>query len=395
MSQAIAVEIDPFSREFLADPYRYHDQLREAGPLLWFPQYQVYGVARYAEARQVMADWETFCSSRGVGLADFAKEEPWRTPSLLLERDPPLHAITRNVMNKVVALPRLKALAEEWRSEARAIIAPLIERGHFDAATDLAEQFPLRIFPRTLGLPDGGEAHLLQYATSVFNGFGPRNDILIESQRDMDAALQWIGAACQYENLAPGRWGRDVHDFAAQAGLEVQDRALLVRSFLSAGVDTTINGIANLIHGFATNPDQWQRLRQDRTLLKRAFDEGLRWEGTVQAFFRTTTKPVDIAGITVPEGAKIISFLAAANRDPRQWADADAFDIGRSTSGHLGFGFGIHQCLGQMIARLEAEIVMDVLLDSVAAIRPAGPVERRLNNTLFAIAKLPIEVDPV
>jgi 4-methoxybenzoate monooxygenase (O-demethylating) len=390
-----AIELDPFSRSFLRDPYHYHEQLREAGPLLWFPQYQVYGVARYGEARQVMLDWETFCSSRGVGLTDFAREDPWRKPSLLLERDPPLHSVIRGVMNKVVALPRLRKLAEEWRREARGMVTRLVERQSFDAATDLAEQFPLRIFPRTLGLPEGGEQHLLQYATSVFNGFGPRNDILLESQQGLDAALQWIGEACRYENLAPGRWGRDVHDMAAEAGLAEEDRELLVRSFLSAGVDTTISGIANLIHGFATHPDQWQRLRGDRSLLKRAFDEGLRWEGTVQAFFRTTTRPVEIARSVVPEGAKIISFLASANRDPRQWADPDAFDISRSTSGHLGFGFGIHQCLGQMVARMEAEIVLEALLETVAVFRPAGAPVRRLNNTLFALASLPVVIEPV
>jgi len=392
MPKPATIDIDPFAEEALADPYRFHRDLREAGPVLWFPRYGVFGVARYAEVREVFGDWETFCSSRGVGLTDFAREQPWRKPSLLLERDPPVHTFTRGIMNKVVALPRLKRLAEGWRQVAAELVENLHQRGEFDAVTDLAEQFPLRIFPQMLGLPSGGEEHLMAYATSVFNAFGPRNATFLESQIGLEPALQWIAEACRYENLSPGGWGRDVHHFAEEAGMDVADRELLVRSFLSAGVDTTINGIGNLLHAFSLHPEQWALLRQDRSLLKKAFDEGLRWQGTAQVFFRTTTRPTQIADVAIPEGAKILVFIAAANRDPRHWQDAESFDIARSVSGHVGFGYGIHQCLGQMIARQEAEVVLEALVDRVVTISPAGPPVRRLNKTLFAMRNLPVMV---
>ena len=394
MDRAAEVLVDPFSNEVLGDPYAFHPQMRDAGPVLWFPHYQVFGVARYAEVKEVLSDWQTYCSSRGVGLADFSRETPWRTPSLLLERDPPLHSATRTVMNKVVALPRLKKLADQWRVVARDLIDDLVAKRSFDAVQDLAEQFPLRIFPDTLGLVQEGRENLLIYATSTFNAFGPRNEVFLESQIGIEPALAWIAEACLYENLAPGGWGRDVHDFAAEAGLPKEYGALLVRSFLSAGVDTTINGIGNLLHAFSLHPQEWQKLRSDRALLKRAFEEGLRWQGTAQAFFRTTTRDVDLAGVRIPEGSKIIAFLGAANRDPRHWPDADRFDISRQTSGHVGFGFGIHQCLGQMIARQESEVVLEVLSERVASITPAGEPQRRLNNTLFAMKSLPVTVEP-
>lgn len=392
VEQPAAMDVDPFSMEVLSDPYAYHDLLRDAGPVLWFPQYGVYGVARHAEVKAVLSDWETFCSSRGVGLADFARETPFRTPSLLLERDPPLHTKARSVMNKVVALPRLKALADEWRGVARELVEAAVGRGSFDAVTDIAEQFPLHIFPETIGLPEEGRHHLLTYATSVFNAFGPRNAVFEESQVGIEDSVAWIAEACRYENLAAGKWGRDVHHFAAEAGLAEAERELLVRSLLSAGVDTTINGIGNMIHAFATHPEEWTKLRADRSLTKRAFEEALRWESTAQSFFRTTTRAVEIGGVAIPEGAKIIAFLAAANRDPRQWQDPDRFDISRVASGHVGFGFGIHQCLGQMIARQEAEVVLEALADRVKTLRLAGHPRRRINNTLFALQNMPVEV---
>ena len=149
-----------------------------------------------------------------------------------------------------------------------------------------------------------------------------------------------------------------------------------------------------MIHAFATHPEQWQLLREQPGLAKRAFEESLRWGGTVQTFFRTASRDAVVAGETIPEGSKVLLFLAAANRDPRHWARADAFDIARSASGHVGFGFGIHQCLGQMVARMEAEAVLAALIPRVAEIRLAGAPVRRLNNTLHALGSLPVELVP-
>ena len=101
-----------------------------------------------------------------------------------------------------------------------------------------------------------------------------------------------------------------------------------------------------------------------------------------------------IGGVVIPEGAKVLLFLAAANRDPRKWEEPGRFNVDRQVSGHVGFGFGIHQCLGQMVARLEAELVLKAMLPRIQSIRLTGSAERRLNNTLHAIAKLPVEIVP-
>lgn len=107
---------------------------------------------------------------------------------------------------------------------------------------------------------------------------------------------------------------------------------------------------------------------------------------------RTTSAPVELGGVTLPEGTNILLFLAAANRDSRRWDAPELFDINRQTSGHVGFGYGIHQCLGQMLARQEAEVVLDAFINGVARIELDGEPERRLNNTLHALASLPVKV---
>jgi len=388
------LDIDPFGDAFLADPYAHHDALRDAGPVIWLSAIGCYGMARHAEVQSALRDHETFCSARGVGLADFSKETPWRPPSLLLEADPPLHDRTRGLMNGIVSLQSIKAYRPLWAAQADALIDRLVEKRHFDAVKELGEAYPMLVFPDTIGVPKAGREQLLPYAAATFNAFGPRNAVFEAGNAAARDAIAWVAHACKRENLAPGGWGMAVYGAADRGECTEDEAERLVRSFLSAGVDTTVNGISHMMLALASFPAEWEKLRARPSLAKKAFEESLRWDSTVQIFFRTTTRATCVAGNTIPEGAKVLLFLAAANRDPRKWAGPDRFDIDRVTSGHVGFGFGIHQCLGQMVARLEGELVLDALLRKVKAIRSAGPPVRRPNNTLHAITSLRIEVEP-
>jgi cytochrome P450 len=157
-------------------------------------------------------------------------------------------------------------------------------------------------------------------------------------------------------------------------------------------VDTTVHGLSAVLYGFATNPAQWQRLRELPSLARVAFDEAVRWESPVQTFFRTATVDVRVGEHVVPEGKKILMFLAAANRDPRRWDDPDSFNLSRDPSGQVGFGMGLHQCIGQHVARLEAEALLTALARRVRSIELAGPTVRHHNNTLRAWESIPVRV---
>jgi cytochrome P450 len=253
----------------------------------------------------------------------------------------------------------------------------------------------MQAFPATIGLRMSGREHLLTYATSVFNAFGPRNAIFEGSHRAAQEATQWVADSCRRANLAPGGWGMAVFEAADRGECTESEAERLVRSFLSAGVDTTVNGIAHMLLAFATHPHAWQQVRDYRPMARSVFDESLRWDSTVQTFFRTTTHDVIVDDAVIPEGSKVLLFLAAANRDPRHWNKPELFDPARKNAGHVGFGFGLHQCLGQMMARQEAEVVLSSMLDRIGSIGIAGPVTRRLNNTLHALKSLPLEVTPL
>jgi cytochrome P450 len=391
--RAPSLDLDPFDEAVLADPYAHHPAIRDAGPAVWLPAINSFGVARYAQVKAVLEDPSTFVSGRGVGLADFAKEEPWRPPSLLLEADPPLHGRTRGLMNKVVSLASLRAMRADWQAKAITLVEELVARRNFDGVTDLAEEFPLRVFPDTIGLMDEGRENLIPYGTATFNAFGPRNAVFEAGNAKAAGAIAWVAEACKRENLKDGGWGMGVYEAADRGDCSDDEAERLVRSFLSAGVDTTVNGIGNMMLAFAENPGEWAKLRANPKLATRAFEESLRFDSTVQIFFRTAARDTDVDGVTIPEDSKLLLFFAAANRDPRRWDAPDSFNIERISSGHLGFGYGIHQCLGQMMARMEAEVLVEALVPRVKSLRLTGKPVRRINNTLHALASLPIEIE--
>jgi len=384
------LDIDPFAIEFFENPYPTHEALRDAGPVVHLDKWNVYAVARYAEVHAVLNDPLTFCSSRGVGLSDFAKEKPWRPPSLILEADPPAHTRTRAVLSRVLSPAVMKQMRGGFVAAAEVRVDELLAKGSVDAVADLAEAYPLSVFPDAVGLRQEGREHLLPYAGVVFNAFGPPNELRQTAIERSQPHQAYVQEQCQRDNLAPGGFGACIHARVDAGDITAAEAPMLVRSLLSAGIDTTVNGLGAAIYCLARFPGEWARLRNDPSLARNAFEEAVRFESPVQTFFRTTTKDVDIGGYGVGEGEKILMFLGAANRDPRRWADPDRYDITRKTSGHVGFGSGIHMCVGQLVARLEGEAMLAALARKVAAIEITGPVKRRYNNTLRGLESLPL-----
>ncbi|MFC6064054.1 cytochrome P450 [Streptomyces ochraceiscleroticus] len=390
-----ALDDDPFGHGILTDPYDFHARLRDAGPVVRLARYGVLAMGRYTEVYASLQNWETFVSSRGAGLSDFKKEKPWRAPSLLLEADPPEHTVARRAMAGVISPRAVRELRATFRPFAEELADRLVARGTFDAVTDLAEVYPLKVFPDAVGLPERGRENLLPYGALAFNAFGPHNDLLEAALETAAPVQEWGMKSCRRESLAPGGFGARIWEAADRGEVTHEQAPLLVRSLLSAGVDTTVYGIANSLYALATHPEQWRRLHADPSLAKFAFDEALRFESPVQTFFRTTARDTEVAGVRIPEGTKVLLFLGSANRDPRHWGvGADSFDITHRAGGHVAFGMGVHQCVGQPIARLEADLVLTALASRVSGVELAGEPVPKLNNTLKGWASIPVRVTP-
>src|SRR6516164_4444605 len=384
--------LDPFADDFLTVPYSFYAELREAGPVVWLERYGLWACARHAEVQAALSDWQTFSSAAGVGIDDFRRTKPWRPPSLILEADPPLHTRSRTVMNRALSAKPMAGLRASFKEAAEKLADELVVRRRVDAIVDIAEAYPLSVFPKAVGLGGDGVENLLPYGAMVFNAFGPRNAHFEAVMAKAAKVVPWINAQCAREALSPAGLGAIIWAAVDTGEITAEEAPLLVRSLLSAGLDTTIVAIGSALYGFATNPEQWTALRQNRALTRPAFDEVLRWESPIQTFFRTTTKPVDVSGVELPADAKILLFLGSANRDPRKWSDPERFDVTRRAAGHVAFGAGIHLCVGQMLARLETEMIVAALAARVKRIDIVGEPQRKLSNSLRQFASLPVEL---
>jgi 4-methoxybenzoate monooxygenase (O-demethylating) len=286
----------------------------------------------------------------------------------------------------------MRGLRARFAAAADRLVDNMLARGGFDAVTELAEAYPLEVFPDAVGMPRENRRHLLPYGNMAFNAFGPRNAYFEAAMRDAESVLAWVQAQTRRDALAPGGFGAAVYEKADAGRLTQEEAGLVVRSILTAGVDTTVSGIGAAVYCLARFPDQFRKLCDSPNLARGAFEEAIRFESPVQTFFRTTTRSVELGGVPLEEGEKVLMFLGAANRDPRRWERPDEYDIERRNAGHVGFGYGIHQCVGQVLARLEGDCVLRALASKAASIEITGPIERRFNNTMRGLASLPVTI---
>ena len=186
------LDVDPFSTEFLTNPYPGHERIREAGAVVWLPQYEIYVTGRHAQVREVLMRHETYISSAGVGLANFNKETPFRPKSLILEADPPSHTRARNILARILS-PRVVAqIREAFTADAERMVDALVARAAqglvVDAVKELCEPYPLKVFPDAVGLESVGRENLLLYGDMIFNSFGPRTELFLNAAHVFDGA---------------------------------------------------------------------------------------------------------------------------------------------------------------------------------------------------------------
>ncbi|GAB2894643.1 cytochrome P450 [Neomicrococcus lactis] len=385
------LDLDPFSDESLLDPYPIEDEVREAGEVVWLEKYGVWASGRHQRVTEVFGDHEKFISSHGTGFTNTFLTENWRKPSAILEADPPEHSRVRTVMVQALSQKVVKGLKESFQRIADEVVLTALEHSELDAMQDLAVAFPLRALPDAIGLAPEGRKHLLTYANLNFQAMGPRNGRYEEALAGATDAAEYVEWQMRRENL--GTEGIAAAIFARVDSGEITESegSLLVRAFLSAGLDTTMLGIGNALVALSENPAQWKLFKEDpEKLARKVFEETLRLFAPSPFIGRTVGVDMEFAGIQLQKEDKFINFVSAANRDPRKWANPEHFDIARDTRGHVAFGYGIHACVGQMMARMEAETLLSAVGRHVAHLEVAAAPTRKLNNWLRGYEHIPM-----
>jgi cytochrome P450 len=381
--------IDLFSDEVLADPYPYYRQLRDMGPLVELPQYGVVALARFAQVADALTDWETFSSADGVGLNDILNQAFQGT---IIASDPPYHDQLRAVLAERLAPRSLRALRSEIAARADRHAEDLVARGSFDAVTDLARAVPVAIVLDLLGFPAEGRDQLLKWAEGFGNVNGPANERMRGSLPVVEELFGWLTTTCTRERMVPGGFATTIHEAAQRGDIPQEAVVPLMSSYALPAMDTTISAIASAVHLFAENPDQWDAVRADHTLIPGAFNEVLRMESPVQAFTRVTHRPYSAEGVSIPENVRVVVLYGAANRDERRYLDPDRFDVRRENVDHVAFGLGTHSCPGQGLTRLEAHAVLEALARRVDRWELVGEPRRRLTNITRSLDSLPVVV---
>jgi cytochrome P450/ferredoxin-NADP reductase len=382
--------IDFFSDEVILNPYSFYSELRALGPVVYLTKNNLYALSRYQEVSSVLRQPLRFVSSKG--LSPIQKVNDFLIGSTL-NSDPPEHDESRAVTSEPLLPGALKAIEPKIKSAADGLVDVLCERQQIDAVTDLAQFLPLSIVVELVGLPDkAGADNMLKWASATFNLFGTANSRTASAFDDLAELGRFLQEYGRPEKLKSGGWAKRIFDIGPERGLSKEKCAKLMRDYIAPSLDTTISTTAQIIKFFADYPEQWQKIRQDASLIPNAVEEAVRMATPIRAFTRYAIEASEIAGHTIPEGERVLVIYASANRDERKFNNPDQFDVTRDVHDHVGFGQGVHMCMGMHLARREIILLLEALRRRVEKFELTSEPTISLNNTIRAYSSLPVKL---
>ena len=385
----VSSDLDLFSDEVLLDPYPSFAELREKSSVVRMDTNGLWALTRYDTIRDAMANWAVFSSNK-IAFNDKMNEVLVGTT---LTTDPPDHQKMRAVLSENLSPRALRKLKGEIDAKADAMVAALVDKGSFDAMDDLARALPLQVVADLIGVQGEPRENILRWGEAAFNVLGPMNQRTAENFPVAGELFGWAHGV-HAKDLTEGSMGRAIFDAADRGEIPHETCGMIIHQYVAAGMDTTIASIGNAIAQFAAHPEQFEIVRQDPSLIPAAFNEVLRYEPPVNTWGRLVKEDVEVDGTLIPAGSRVAVLLGSGNRDPRHYENPDAFQVRRNPADHLSFGYGVHGCAGQGLARLEAFAVIGALARRVRRYEVGQP-KRVINNMTRSLDKLPVlEVDP-
>lgn len=383
-----AVQYDPFAPDFYtSDPFGVYRRMRDEAPVYHSEQWGWYALTRFEDVRAAALDADTFRSFEGMDIDDSRLEQA--PPGSIGSMDNPRHDQVRAVVQPYFLPRRIVALEDGVRTVVRDLVASWRDRGAVDLAQELAWPMPFDVFFHLMGLPsrhdedpvERARRDQLEHWTHELKDRVPGTPHLTPVARAATAGVQQFFIDLLEERRRNGR--DDLLTTFVKADIDgvpfVGDQVtpdsevsgLMLILFLG-GVESTAGLTGTLFKLLAENPDQRALLQADPSLIPGAVEEAMRLITPLQLTARTTSREVVLHGVPIPAGGRVVLIPGAANRDERQFPDPDRFDITRPRRRHLGFGEGMHGCLGAPLARLEARIALEEALPVLGDYQPAG-----------------------
>ncbi len=372
--------IDPIRYDPLADvggpdPWAIYRRMRTEAPLYHSAERDVWALSRFDDVQAAARDWRTFSSEPGVDLDDTAGAI---STGSIIDSDPPPHDVLRGVINSAFTPRAIAELGDYVERTARELFDLLLAAGEGDFVDAFAWALPVAIARHMLGVPATDE--------QAFAAF--LRDVVTRVSGDIEIPASSQEASARYHEFVRERidgWaGGSERSGVLGLLLDAQDDGRITREDVLgtaallgvAFTETTSGLLCSLCRLLASHPDQTERLRSQPDLILDAVEEALRFEPPSHYMARRVTRDVELHGQRLAAGSRVILLFAAANRDETRWEDAETFDPFRPRKRNLGFGEGIHHCLGAPVARLEARVLVHLLLDAAESIEVTGEGQR-------------------
>jgi cytochrome P450 len=368
---ATAVEFDPFSDVYFNDPLEVYRQLRDDAPVYYSERYRFYALSRFADVVAAHRDWKGLSSAHGVDLWTMSTDpEVVKSFRSIIMMDPPEHDRFRALVSRVFTPRAISALEPMVREVISGYLAAVEDLAAFDAVADFSAPFPVEVISRILGVPAGDRQQVRHWVDiSLHREPG-------QVQPTPDGVKATLESGSYFYNLAVEKRQRPADDMLSrltqvtvdrgdgvETGLDDAEIAGFATLLGGAGAETVTKLVGNAVVLFAKHHEQWQKVLDDRERIPRAVEEILRYHPPSQYQGRFSVESLEFEGGTIPAGYPVLLITGAATRDPRAFERPDAFDVERPPSVSIGFGHGVHSCLGAALARMESRIAIEELVN--------------------------------
>ncbi len=363
------VDFDPFSDEYFDDPTDVYRRLRDDAPVFFSERYQFYALSRFADVVAAHRDWQGLSSAHGVDLSTLSKDpELIRSFRSIIMMDPPEHDRLRALVSRVFTPRAVAALEPMIRDVIAGFLEPLEHADEFDAVADFSALFPVEIISRMLGVPEGERQQIRHWLDLSLHREPGRLDPTPEGEQAMIESGTYFYELSAEKRIQPGddmlsrltQVKVDRGD-GVDTGLDDAEIAGFAGLLGGAGAETVTKLVGNAVVLFSGAPDQWQKVVDDPEMIPRAVEEILRYVPPSQYQGRFSVEDRDYDGGTIRAGFPVLLITGAATRDPRAFDRPDDFDIERPPNVAIGFGHGVHSCLGAALARMESRIAIEEL----------------------------------
>jgi len=404
-----------FDPGFMEDPWPRYAELRERNPVHRDPR-GFWVLTRHADCLELLRSRSASADAVNIdpaampqGLArplprseeDAALATAIDDNRPFLFRDPPEHTKMRGLVSKAFTPRMVEGLRPRVEAIVRELLDEALARGEVDIVRDFAYPLPIRVICEMLGIPEADRERFSDWSAALARGLDPEFLQPPGAQEDRFAAF--VSFADYFLPLLAERRAHPGPDLlsnlalAEEAGDTLSEGQVLSTAILLlvAGHETTVNLISGGVLALLDHPDEQRRWRGERSITPRAVEELLRFVSPVQLTARALTDELEVTGTTLPKGHYVMAIIGSANRDEAAFAEPDRLDLGRAENRHLGFGFGVHHCLGAPLARLETAIALERLLERTRSVDLVGPRPTyRDNVVLRGLADLAVTVVP-